>query len=224
MFSAIFLLACAAPPDVAEGRKLFNDPSIGKNGVACVTCHATVANEEKDGDGLLRPGFSLWGAAQRPFWRFDEKRSSFPTLADAVDVCVQIFQGGEPLVGKKRVALTQYLKSISPLPKQTPPKIETSLMADLNYNRAQYQNGDADAGRALFYAACHSCHPHGKSGIGPAINDKSVAELAAKIREGNGMLRGARNGCDWLPAFGANRLSDGQIADIAAYVVTLASR
>jgi cytochrome c len=208
-----------AAPQISEGRLLYNDASIGKNGIACSTCHSTSENEEKDGDGLLRPGGSLFGVARRKFWRGDAKRSTYPTLADAVDVCLQLFQGGTPLPPKERSALEAFLKSISP--RETTVVIQPSLEADLDYDRDKYKGGDGDAGRALFFKACHSCHPKGGQGIAPSIKGKTFAEVARKVREGNGLLRGARVGSEWMPFFGLNRLDNKQLADIAAYVASL---
>jgi mono/diheme cytochrome c family protein len=227
---AVFVLAltltlAAQSSEEIAGRRAFHDPGLGKNGVACSDCHATVKDEEKEGDGGLRAGFSLWGVAKRKFWRADVNRTAHPTLSDAVDVCVQIFQGGQPLEGKKRTDLAAYLKVISPGSAPQPsPKIEPALVADLDYSRSEYRGGDADRGRELFYAACHGCHPHGKVGLGPAIAGKNFAEVARKVREGNGLLRGNRRGSEWSPAYGNNRLSSPQVADIAAFIETLSSR
>ncbi|MCK6551760.1 c-type cytochrome [Myxococcota bacterium] len=220
--SLITLLALAAPPsapDAAEGRVLFHDPGLGKNGVACATCHATTEKDE-NGDGLLRSGHTLWGAAKRKFWRGDEKRTTHPTLADAVDVCVQLFQGGQPLEGRTRLAIDAYLKSISKNA-ESPLVIEPALEADLDYGRDKYKGGDAELGRRVFFRACNTCHPKAGQGLGPAIAGKSVADVAKKIREGNGFIRGSRKGNEWMPFFGRDRLGDRQVADVAAYVASL---
>lgn len=219
--SLAFLLFIAAPPDLADGRAAFNDPGIGKYGVACATCHATVQNEEKEGDGLIRPGAPLWGVAKRKYWRGDEKKSAYPTLADAVDVCVQMFQGGPPLTGRERLAIDTFLRALGPKDPQPPLKIEPELEADLNYDREKYHGGDVERGRRVFFRSCHACHPKGGEGVAGSLRGKSIAEVATKVREGNGMLRGTRKGSDWMPFYGANRLSDKQVADIAAYVGAL---
>ena len=44
-----------------------------------------------------------------------------------------------------------------------------------------------------------------------------------KVREGNGLLRGARKGTEWMPFYGSNRLKDKEVADIAAWVTTQGS-
>ena len=227
------LALAASPADVRLGRKLFHDPSVGVNGVSCATCHATVADETA-GDGLLRAGHTLWGVAERPFWRGDYRRQMHGTVADAVDTCVQLFQGGKPLRGARRRRMTAFLEQISPKAarkarkrkrrSRQPPteaRIQTALEADLDYDRPKYRNGNAARGRSLFYRACHACHPHGRAGVAPSLIGASVADVARAVREGNGLLRGARRSGAWSPSFGLNRLSHPQVADIAAYVGTL---
>jgi mono/diheme cytochrome c family protein len=218
--SVLLTILVGQTPEVS-GRKVFFDQGLGKNGVACADCHAIAKDEEKDGDGRIRAGFPLWGVAKRKYWRADVQRQVHPTLSDAVDVCVQIFQGGQPLEGKARTDLAAFLKMISPGGPQPSPKIEPALVADLDYNRSEYRGGDADRGRGLFYATCHGCHPHGGQGLAPSIIGKSFSEVAKKVREGNGLLRGNRKGSEWSPAYGMNRLDNQQVADIGAYVDTL---
>lgn len=138
-----------------------------------------------------------------------------------MNVCVQIFQGGPSLEGKQKHALVAFLKSISKGKKQPALRIFTALEADLDYNREKYRRGHITTGRGLFYRACHSCHPHAGTGLGPTIIGKSAAETAQAIREGNGMIRGARKGSNWMPAFGLGRLDNSDVANIAAYVASL---
>ena len=229
VFALAALLVAARPDaDVAAGRGLFNDPGVGRHGVACADCHAVVRDEAKDGDGRIRSGQTLWGSARRRFWRGDRRRQLHANVSSAVDVCVQLFQGGAPLKGRRRRALRAYLRSVSPATrrraKMTEPRIKTALEADLNYDRAYYRNGDAKRGRGLFYRACHQCHPHGGAGVAPSILGANVADVAKAVREGNGLLRGARRAGAWSPFFGLGRLSHKQVADIAAFVGSLPKR
>lgn len=219
---AISLGASASPSNRDRGRRLFHDPGLGNNGVACAQCHSTVESEAKDGDGQLRAGHSLWGVANRPHWRGDSRRTAYPRLGKAIDVCVQLFQGGAPLDALDRRRLVDYLKSISPKRGQAPLQIDPGLEANLDYDRPKYRAGDPDRGRALFFRTCHSCHPKGQQGLGPTIAATEPAEIALKVREGNGLLRGSRQAGAWMPFFGRDRLSDQNVADIASYVSTIA--
>jgi mono/diheme cytochrome c family protein len=217
---AALLLATAGKgdPTLIKGRQLFFDASIGAHGVSCAQCHATVEDEARDGDGLLRPGHSLWGVASRAYWRGDTRRTAFPTLRKAIDVCVEMFQGGQPLGAEDGLRLAAFLESLGPRRGQPPLILQPALEANLDYDRDPYRGGDALRGRRLFYAACHGCHPNGGPGLGPKIRGTSRPDLVQKVREGNGLLRGARIEGAWMAFFGRDRLSDAQLGDIAAYV------
>jgi mono/diheme cytochrome c family protein len=113
------------------------------------------------------------------------------------------------------------LETLAPRRAMPPLAIQPGLEANLDYDREKYRGGDADRGRRLFFAACSGCHPRGGAGLGPALFGQSVPEVARKIREGNGLLRGAKTEGAWKPFFGKDRLSDAQVADVAAFVSTL---
>ncbi len=68
-------------------------------------------------------------------------------------------------------------------------------------------------GERLFYRFCARCHPGGEAGLGPALNNKPLPEVAirAQIRKGLGAM----------PAFPEHHLDDAQVAEIADYVVAL---
>lgn len=216
---ALLALWMSAPSKIDEGRLLFHDPGLGANGVSCAQCHSTVEDETKDGDGLIRAGHSLFGAHGRKYWRGDIKKKQHGNVAQAAEVCIKLFQGGEPLEPRQRVVLTAYLRSLGK-GRHPPLQIHPALEANGDYERSKYLEGDADRGKRLFYQTCHSCHPHGRAGLGKSLQDKRIGEIIAKIREGNGLLRGASPKGRWMPFFGKDRLSDAQVADIAAYVYT----
>lgn len=218
---AVVSVAGAKPDAVSRGRVLFNDPSMGKNGISCAGCHAIVEDEAAQGDGLIRAGHTLFGVAQRPHWRGDTRRTALPTLARAIDVCVQLFQGGSGLAPEQGRELEQYLATLSGKTRPGPLQIQPALEANLDYERDKYLGGDADRGRTAFYRACSSCHPRGGKGLGPALYGKSRTEIALRTREGNGLLRGSREAGAWMPFYGKDRLTDAEVADIAAFVVTL---
>jgi mono/diheme cytochrome c family protein len=68
-------------------------------------------------------------------------------------------------------------------------------------------------GKHLFFKFCYQCHPGGSQGLGPALDDKSIAESAIRTQ--------IRVGVGSMPAFGKDWLSDDQVAEIAQYVTTL---
>jgi len=78
--------------------------------------------------------------------------------------------------------------------------------------------GDAHVGKATFTQYCSICHGAGGKGfIGPHIGgiDWTVPGLHAIVRGGVGGYGG-------MPAFNANAVTDQNIADIAAYLASLA--
>ncbi len=83
---------------------------------------------------------------------------------------------------------------------------------------AEYQNGDAAAGKAVFEAKCGVCHTLSDAGttgtVGPNLDEaKPSLELA---------LDRVVNGQGVMPSF-KGQLSAQEIADVAAYVVKATS-
>lgn len=68
-------------------------------------------------------------------------------------------------------------------------------------------------GQIVFYHFCHHCHPGGTQGLGPALNDKPLPEVAidTQVREGLGAM----------PAFGDDVISDRELDDLVAYLFWL---
>jgi cytochrome c553 len=212
MIAVLSLMLLTAP----DGRVHFFDPGLGPHGVACGDCHATPNTE---GDGRRRAGHSLAGVGRRPYWRGDERRAQFRDLGAAIAPCVEIYQGGTALPPAIQEPLVAWLRSL-PGPRD-PVAIQPALVADLDYGRT-LRGGDPRPGRQLYYRACHGCHPHGSQpGIAGVVAGTPAADVARSIREGTGLLRGQRQPGAWMPFYGADRLSDIEVAHIAAFVSRL---
>src|SRR5688500_2755906 len=67
-------------------------------------------------------------------------------------------------------------------------------------------------GGKLFRKFCYQCHPGGAGGIGPALNDKPLPELAIRTQ--------IRVGVGAMPAF-ADWMTDDEIRAVTEYVKTL---
>jgi len=103
-------------------------------------------------------------------------------------------------------------KTVAPLPSKvvgTVPKAEVASVP------AQYKNGDAIAGKAVFGSAgckgCHTLKDAGASGaVGPNLDQSKppLSKVVLRVTKGAGAM----------PSF-KGQLSDKQIADVAAYVV-----
>jgi cytochrome c6 len=104
-------------------------------------------------------------------------------------------------------------KTVSPLPVTvvgTVPKAQQATVP------AQYKNGDATAGKAVFESAgckgCHTLKDAGASGtVGPNL-DQAKPPLSLAVTR-------VTKGAGAMPSF-KGQLSPKQIADVTAYVVT----
>ena len=214
-----------------DGRVLFHSPAVGRNGLACIDCHADF-DEKKKRDGRLRAGHSLINAASRVTWwgQDPEVDNLYPDIAHAAVVCVEDFMlNPDKLSTQQLLNLQRYLKNITRQPNKAP--LPLAPAADKTGEYAGYDSGDKVAGRELFFAACHNCHPNGNAGIAPALpRDRDPSFYARKVRQGNGL--GAQlSGLDpdaydpaygeFMPFFGVDRLSRRQLQHIIAFIRSL---
>jgi mono/diheme cytochrome c family protein len=218
-----------------EGRRLFHSSALSTNGLACIHCHADF-DEARLGDGLIRAGHPLVNAAGRQTWWGQEvdDPDRYPDIAHAAVVCVQIFmKNPQKLTAQQLLSLQAYLRGITRRPVKAP--LALSPAADKTGQYAGFEGGDRIAGRELFFAACHTCHPNGNDGIAPVAipRDKPASFYARKIREGNGLgstLAGVDpnafdpEGETYMPFFGADRLTNQQIRHIIAYIKSLPTK
>lgn len=215
----------------AEGRRLFHAPTLGTNGLSCAHCHADF-DEERQDDGLIRAGHSLYNAAAREtWWGKDPKRpNAYRQIASAAVVCLEHYQrSATRLSAQQTMDLQAYLEAITHRPERAP--LSVFPAGDLSGAYEGHGDGNRLDGQPLFMAACHACHPNGGAGIGPAIpRDRDPAFYARKVREGDG-LGAVLTGIDpdaydpaaglFMPFFGADRLSQRQLRDIIAYIRSL---
>ena len=215
----------------AAGRRLFHSPAISTNGLSCAHCHADF-DEERQSDGLIRAGHSLYDAAARETWwgKDPSESDAYPNIAAAAVVCVEHYMRNPgKLTAQQAIDLQTYLLAITQHPVRTPLAIAPA--ADKTGEYRGFEGGNRLSGRPLFYAACHACHPNGNAGIAPALpRDRPASFYARKIREGDGLgavLSGVDpnaydpNSGQFMPFFGADRLSRRQIRDIIAYIKSL---
>lgn len=73
--------------------------------------------------------------------------------------------------------------------------------------------GDVAAGKTVYDQYCNSCHPNGQKGAGPAIAGGTLP--ASRIQSQ------VRNGGGGMPAFPATQISDQQMTNLVAYVLSL---
>jgi mono/diheme cytochrome c family protein len=103
-------------------------------------------------------------------------------------------------------------KTVAPLPSKVVGTVPTVQQASVP---AQYKNGDAVAGKKVFETAgcagCHTLKDAGATGtVGPNL-DQAKPPLSLVVQR-------VTKGAGAMPSF-KGKLSDKQIADVAAYVV-----
>jgi len=220
-------LCNAAPIETValEGRRLFNDASLGTTGLACATCHADF-DEKALPDGLIRPGHQLPGVSKRTAsvgWGFTGEGA----IAKAMGACTGHFLRGKGVPGtdfdpaaelsaEQTGALIAYLDAVAT--GSEPLTLDAGRIAgaeDLGMASQAIATltGDGARGRTLFFAACNSCHPAGAAGIGKSVVESKFA--------GTGLARYVRNGGRVMPWFTSDRLTDQDVADILAFIQTL---
>lgn len=215
-----------------EGRLLFHSSGLSTNGTSCIHCHADFDEARRD-DGKIRAGHSLYNAATRETWWGQETDDPdrYADISHAAVVCIEHYmRNPQNLTAQQHLSLQAYLKAITKRSLRAPLAITPA--ADKTGAYAGFEGGDRIRGRGLFHAACHVCHPSGNAGIAPVAipRGRPPAHYARKIREGDG-LGSVLAGIDpnaynpdagqFMPFFGADRLSNQQIRDIIAYILSL---
>lgn len=242
----LLLVVCVLTPPVASaqqngkkakgsstaGRLLYYSPAASRNGLSCAHCHADF-DEERRPDGLIRSGHSLLNASRREtFWgKETDSPDRYVDISSAAVVCVETFMlNPDKLTASQKLSLEAYLRAITRRPTLAP--LAYTASADLTGRYVGFEGGDKRHGRRLFFAACHTCHPNGNTGIAPVPIPRDVEpfKYARKVREGNG-LGAVYSGLDptsyvedsglYMPFFGVDLLSNQEIRDIIAYVKSL---
>lgn len=81
--------------------------------------------------------------------------------------------------------------------------------------RGPHYIGDpqVEAGRRVFMASCHKCHPGGEAGLGPALNNKPLPGplIAMQVRVGLGAM----------PSFNKSQISDQELKALIRYLKAL---
>lgn len=230
---ALMLAGCASAPSETvltpeeRGQRLASDPGFSGssfNAFACTTCHDAPSS---GGDRIL-PGAPLGGAVRRPaFWN-----GRFPTIREAIDQCLQRFMRGVPLdpANKNSQDLYAYLQSIG---HRGPTTAQPFTVAIETFDLPA---GDRSRGATLWTRACGSCHGAVGTGAGRLTNARG--ETSASIVPNDTLALHAKDGIviarrviiekirhgaylgfpGSMPPFAREKLSDADVADLAAYL------
>jgi len=200
--------------ELAMAGKGYYYRAWGSTPYACIHCHANF-DEAKYDDGYWRPAHPMWNAATRPsYYNSAYKGGGDVPLARAVNTCTVAFLKADPLPlqGEKMQALLAYIRTISPDAKSpavtitrvsSPPEVE----------------GDPRTGGRQFEASCMLCHRE-KGAAPPLAFAASPFVVMAKVRGYKLPADGMDEPFELnypMPFFSAERLTDQQVADIAAF-------
>ena len=202
-----------APP---SGRSVFNEPLPNGNTFACSTCHAL---SEPADDGFRRPGHPFTGVLNRSNY----KNGRLETFLEAANSCRDDWMGlQEPwgLDNAAYLALKAYLDLETSI---SGPEISFTIkdISDINLTAT----GNPDTGQTLFNQTCAICHARDAVGSDRALaligSRLSLQEITERVRTSGPQqstsyagLTGGR-----MPFWSAERLTDKELADIAAFVL-----
>lgn len=212
----------------AHGKALFSDPATSGaplNAYACATCHVA---EPSPSDTRLLAGAPLAGVVDRPtFWGGVET-----DLLRSINFCRLYFMqqatpwtAGEPMADD----VYAYLASLSSLPDASAEAAPFSVVASV----ADLPEGDATRGAGVYAAACGTCHGAKSTGAGrltdlaSLLPDDPLAEHAAdgfdEVEQRVIFVEKVRHGGFYgyggvMPPFSLEALSDGELADVLAYL------
>lgn len=199
-----------------EGAAIFTSALTASSTFSCASCHAI---SEIDGfamDGLRRPGHTLENAANRETF----KNGAIDNLLAAVNICVTEWMSGEPLANEDQdwINLQNWLQD------QTTTEAAAPVTIDIVQPPTNLAGGDALNGRELFNERCIVCHGFDGEGtqLAPQVSGRGLTEelIAARVRTSgladSAAYQGLTGGV--MPFWGADRLSDGELVDIVAFV------
>jgi cytochrome c len=210
------LLGVACADDAGDpGEMLYAQPHDDGNTFACSTCHAL---EEPAADGFTRPGHPIGDAASRPNY----KNGTVDTLLEAVNTCRTVWMGATawPAGSEQWQALEGYLIEQAPL------EAAPALAFDRIEPPADVSGGDMVKGQKRFNETCVVCHGEDAAGTqrAPSLAGRSLEldYIALRVRTSGSTNAPAYPGLTGgrMPFWSADRLSETELLDIAAYIET----
>lgn len=200
------------------GESVYASRFTDGNTFACATCHAL---SEPAADGLRRVGHPIGDVAARSSF----KNGQYSELRDAVNTCVTEWMLAPALEedDPRWTALQAFLTERAP---ESAPAIRYQIVEPPN----DLEGGDVAAGMELFNLSCSTCHGIDAKGTtqAPALYRTGLSRetIARRVRTSGPVdsatyrsLTGGR-----MPFWGQDRLSDGELLDLVAFVEMLGQR
>ena len=196
-----------------RGEELFRTPHESGNSYSCSSCHAVEAPAE---DGYRKPGHPLADATARPNY----KNGEVDEMLTAVNSCLDEWMTAdtwEPSDADWK-ALRDWLA------RYAPDGEADALSYEIVDPPTDFSGGDPEKGREIFNNSCAGCH--GEDGVGTTraipLDGRSLdpAYVAERVRKSgltdSAVYDGLTGGR--MPFWAKDRLSDGELIDIAAYL------
>ncbi|MEQ8313185.1 MAG: DM13 domain-containing protein [Gammaproteobacteria bacterium] len=199
-----------------SGSDIFTTVASSASTFTCSTCHAISETDGFAADGLRRPGHPLLNATRRPHF----KNTELDSLLAAVNICRTEWMNTTPWAESDQewINLNNWLSDLATVETADPVVMEIVAPAE------DLSGGDEAAGRDLMNTRCVVCH--GEDGLGteraPKITgiglqaDYIARRVRTSGRTDSNVYDGLTGGV--MPFWGADRLNDGELADIIAYL------
>ena len=217
--------AVCLEPDLASvqengrgGSAVFTTVLSSASTFTCSSCHAMSETDGFASDGFRRPRHSLLNSTRRATF----KNGIFDKMLDAVNVCVTEWMNATAWTE----ADTDWINLLNWLDDQSTVTTADPLLIDVVAPPDDLTGGDVSNGRELFNTRCIVCHGFDGAGtqLAPPITGIGLPTdyIARRIRTSgppdsvayDGLVEGV------MPFWGADRLSDGELVDIVAYVAS----
>jgi len=202
---------------VERGRAVF-ERAVG--GLACADCHGESANPRPNAD-WLPSGHPLSGVSRREtLWggRFEgDDRLLHASLHCSARfqyrLLVELAKGEKldpadvPMPDEERRDLTTYLSTFEGAGDAV------AIRRDADVDPVFDLEGDYDRGKQVWMAACALCHGNDAEGtLGPSLSGSDAVDSFTFTE----YVRTGSLGAGWMPWFRKDRLSDQDLADLAA--------
>jgi len=208
----------AAVDPMTNGEMVYTTPLSSSSSFTCSSCHAL---QEPARDGIRRPGHPIGDATRRATWKNGEVDSF---LAAANSCRVEWMNTTEWAADDKEyLALFEFLEETADAQGVAPGQADP-ITIDIAAPPADAGGGDPAAGQALFNESCIICHGQDAAGTlrGPPLAGRELAldyivnRVRTSGRANSAVYDGLTGGV--MPFWGANRLSDQEVLDLAAFV------
>lgn len=199
-----------------DGAAVFTTALSTASTFSCASCHAMSEVDGLASDGFRRPGHDLENANLRPSY----KNGQYSSFLDAVNTCVTEWMNAPALTEGD----SDWVNLLNWFQDQNTDTTDATISYSIVEPPANLSGGDIANGRELFNTRCIVCH--GFDGEGTQLAPKITGlGLTADYIARRTRLSGRNNSATYsgltggiMPFWGSDRLSDGELIDVVAFV------